>query len=118
MGNVSDEGDTSLVSFGEGASTLSGPSSHPALSRMSSGGRQSSLGSPTMNRSNPLAAYLQHNNENQTMPSPLSPAGSNTPERTEDARMVDGMTYDPDIVDTTTRTPRLATPYSGGGSSG
>lgn len=118
VGNVSDEGDTSLVSFGEGASTLSGPSSHPALSRMSSGGRQSSLGSPTMNRSNPLAAYLQHNNENQTMPSPLSPAGSNTPERTEDARMVDGMTYDPDIVDTTTRTPRLATPYSGGGSSG
>ena len=120
-GNISDEGDASLVSFGEGASTLSGPSSHPALSRMSSGGRPSSMGSPNMNRSNPpnpLAAYLQHTSEPQMMPSPLSPAGSNTPEPTEDARMVDGMTYDPDIVDTTARTPRLATPYSRGNSSG
>lgn len=118
VGNLSDEGDSSLVGFGEGASTLSGPSSHPSLSRMSSGGRPNSLGSSTVNRSNPLAAYLQNTSENQMMPSPLSPAGSNTPEPTEDARMVDGMTYDPDIVDTTTRTPRLATPYSRGSSAG
>lgn len=111
MGNVSDEGDASLVGFGEGASTLSGPSSHPALSRMSSGNRPSSMGSNPMNRTNPLAAYLQNTSEGHNAPPSLSPAGSNTPEPMEDARMVDGMTYDSDVVDTTARTPRLATPY-------
>lgn len=30
--------------------------------------------------------------------------------------MIDGMTYDADVVDTTVRTPRLATPYNGDGS--
>lgn len=34
----------------------------------------------------------------------------------EDARMIDGMTFDADVVDTTARTPRLATPYNGEGS--
>lgn len=120
VGNASDEGDASLVGFGEGASTFSGPSasSHPGLSRMSSGGR-SSLGSPTMSRPNPLAAYLQSTSTtsgSQITPPRSSPAGSNTPEPVEDARMVDGMTYDPDVVDTTARTPRLATPYGTDGS--
>lgn len=114
--NISDEGDASLVGFGEGASTLSGPSSssHPGLSRMSSGGgggRASSLGSPSaMSRPSPLAAHLERNRTVDSQ-NRASPAGSNTPEPVEDARMVDGMTYDPDVVDTTARTPRLATPY-------
>lgn len=126
VGNISDEGNASLVGFGEGASTISGPISRPNLNRISScgnnsgngnGGRRtpSSLGSPTMNR-NPIAAYLQQQNESPMMPSPLSPAGSssNAPEQAmEDARMIDGMTYDADVVDTTARTPRLATPYAG-----
>lgn len=116
VGNVSDEGNGSLVSFGEGAnSTISGPTSRPAgLNRMSSGGpnRPTSMGSTV--RPNPIASYIQQQQQYQTGDSPMmspSPAGSNTPEpTTEDARMVDGMTYDSDVVDTTARTPRLVTP--------
>lgn len=101
--NLSEEGNASLVGFGEGASTISGPISHPAAAgvppRRSSGGRPSSLGSPGLSRMNP-----------GIVPSTLSPTGSITPEPLQDARMVDGMTFDPDVVDTTVRTPRLATP--------
>ncbi|KAG2421715.1 hypothetical protein HFD88_005691 [Aspergillus terreus] len=103
VGDLSDEGDASLVGFGEGASTISGPTSsaahlqqhhlqhHPGLNRMSSGsGRPGSFGAVA-----------------------FSPAGSVTPEPgVQDARMVDGITYDADVVDTTVRTPRLATPAS------
>lgn len=118
VSNVSDEGNASLVGFGEGAnSTISGPTSRPsALNRMSSGGlnaRPTSVGSSNVSRSNPLASYLQQQQQHAgdtSMMSP-SPAGSNTPEpTTEDARMVDGMTFDSDVVDTTARTPRLVTP--------
>ena len=117
-GNISDEGNASLVGFGEGAnSTISGPTSRPAaLNRMSSGGlnaRPTSIGNSSVSRVNPLASYLQqqqYHAGDSPMMSP-SPAGSNTPEpMTEDARMVDGMTFDPDVVDTTARTPRLVTP--------
>ncbi|KAJ5780934.1 hypothetical protein N7457_006094 [Penicillium paradoxum] len=117
IGNISDEGNASLVGFGEGAnSTISGPTSRPSgLNRISSGGvgaRPTSLGS-NANRPNPLSSYLQqqqyHAGENSMM-SP-SPAGSMTPEPlNDDARMLDGMTFDSDVVDTTARTPRLATP--------
>lgn len=118
VGNISDEGNASLVGFGEGAnSTISGPTSRPAgLNRMSSGGlnRPTSMGS-TVSRPNPLASYLQQQQQqDQSGDSPMmspSPAGSNTPEpTTEDARMVDGMTFDSDVIDTTARTPRLVTP--------
>ncbi|KAL4906947.1 hypothetical protein BDW74DRAFT_150055 [Aspergillus multicolor] len=98
VGNMSDEGDASLVGFGEGASTMSGPISHPGIGRTSSSGRPtSSVGSPRQNRANPVTSYSPH-------------MGSATPEPAQDARMVDGMTYDPDVVDTTVRTPRMATP--------
>lgn len=121
VGNISDEGNASLVGFGEGASTVSGPISRPNLNRVSSGGRRtpSSLGSPTTSRANTIAAYLQGQGDSPMMPSPLSLAGSssNVPEQgCEDARMIDGMTFDADVVDTTARTPRLATPYNGEGS--
>ncbi|KAJ5152908.1 uncharacterized protein N7482_009386 [Penicillium canariense] len=130
VSNVSDEGNASLVGFGEGAnSTISGPTSRPAaLNRVSSGGaRPTSMGSVNANvpRPNPLASYLQQQQQqyaaapgqglgpaagDSPMRSP-SPAGSNTPEPvSEDARMVDGMTFDEDVVDTTARTPRLVTP--------
>lgn len=147
---MSDEGNASLVGFGEGAnSTISGPissagavglgrlhsSSSSNMNNTSSNvlGRSSALGSPAVggvaggagNRNssgfNPsysqqpqqagftnasgLQQYLSH-----------SPAGSNTPEPFEDARMVDGMTYDSDIVDTTVRTPRLVGSYDREGS--
>ncbi|KAL4987029.1 hypothetical protein BDW68DRAFT_178200 [Aspergillus falconensis] len=98
--NLSDEGDASLVGFGEGASTMSGPISHPGINRTPPSGRPtSSVGSPRQNRANPTASYSPH-------------GGSVTPEPPQDARMVDGMTYDADVVDTTARTPRLATPGS------
>ncbi|KAJ5510805.1 hypothetical protein LT330_005507 [Penicillium expansum] len=115
VGNASDEGNASLVGFGEGAnSTYSGPISRPpGMNRISSGGigaRPTSMGSSNVNRSNPLASYLQqqqHHAGESSMMSP-SPAGSMTPEpMNEDARMVDGMTFDSDVVDTTARTPRL-----------
>ena len=126
VGNISDEGNASLVGFGEGASTISGPISRPNLHRVSSGGRTpSSLSSPSLNRGNPLAAHLQNTTSSASdgpmipSPSPLSPVGSssNVPDQLqpgmsiEDARMLDGMTYDPDVVDTTVCTPRLATPF-------
>ncbi|KAI9928022.1 hypothetical protein ASPWEDRAFT_173669 [Aspergillus wentii DTO 134E9] len=115
VGNIS-EGDASLVGFGEGASTLSGPTSqYSGLNRMSSGGgRPSSLGSPPITRANPIASSLQHSGDGPNMALSLSPAGSNTPEAmAEDARVIDGMTYDEGVVDTTMRTPRLATPNDG-----
>lgn len=125
VGNVSDEGNASLVGFGEGAnSTISGPTSRPpGLHRMGSGGaRPTSMGSggvnPNMPRPNPLASYLQQQQQQQYAAGPednemasSSLAGSVTPEPVpEDARMVNGMTFDEDVIDTTVRTPRLATP--------
>ncbi|KAJ5469502.1 hypothetical protein N7539_009120 [Penicillium diatomitis] len=134
VGNISDEGNASLVGFGEGAnSTISGPVSRPSgLNRMSSGSaRPTSMGSTGGNlgaaRTNPLAGYLQQQQPPPPMASTAvagrdsmassSAAGSVTPEPVqEDARMVNGMTYDENIIDTTVRTPRLATPsYSPAG---
>ncbi|CAI7668389.1 unnamed protein product [Penicillium bialowiezense] len=119
VGNIS-ESNASLVGFGEGAnSTISGPTSRPpGLNRISSAhGRPTSMSS-NVGRPNAVASYLQqqqyHAGE-RSMVSP-SPAGSSTPEPLgEDARMVDGMTFDPDVVDTTARTPRLATPSGSNG---
>ncbi|PWY66225.1 hypothetical protein BO83DRAFT_111977 [Aspergillus eucalypticola CBS 122712] len=115
VGNYSDEGDASLVAFGEGASTISGPTSHPLLNRTSSGHRPSSLGSPGVSRASAFASHhQQHSGEGAMLLSTQSPTGSVTPEPTQDARMVDGMTFDSDVIDTTVRTPRLATPAHGG----
>jgi hypothetical protein len=128
---MSDEGNASLVGFGEGAnSTISGPISAisapagvgvgvgaPAglvrlqsSSSTSANPRPSTLGTPPGNQNsggfssnNP---YSMGQQQQQRLFSP-SPAGSNTPEPFDDARMLDGMTYDSDIVDTTVRTPRL-----------
>ncbi|KAJ5377806.1 uncharacterized protein N7496_005215 [Penicillium cataractarum] len=131
VGNVSDEGNASLVGFGEGAnSTISGPTSRPppGLNRMSSGGaRPPSMGSagvsPNVARPGTLASFLQQQQqygagygagENPMVSSSL--AGSITPEPVpEDARMVNGMTFDEDVIDTTVRTPRLATPNPNSG---
>jgi len=122
VGNMSDEANASLVGFGEGAnSTISGPTSRPSgLSRISSGGlntRPTSMSS-NVSRPNPLASYLQQQQQHagDSSKMPPSPTGSTTPEPlTDDARMVDGMTFDPDVVDTTARTPRLVTPSQSSG---
>lgn len=120
-GGFSDE-NASLVGFGEGASsTISGPvSTAPQrmtaslLSRQASantsGGRS---GSPSAHRSSslsvPSSAPQQAVSMTDLDPSSLpSPTGSNTPgpmepEPADDARMVDGMTFDPNVIDTTDR---------------
>ncbi|KAL4894270.1 hypothetical protein BDV59DRAFT_176156 [Aspergillus ambiguus] len=97
---LSDEGDASLVGFGEGASTISGPTSSSQHYSQNQTQAQGHLGRPSSLGS--AGAFGR---------SSFSPAGSITPEPgAQDARMVDGVTYDPNVVDTTVRTPRLATP--------
>ncbi|PGH10482.1 hypothetical protein AJ80_07525 [Polytolypa hystricis UAMH7299] len=106
---LSDEGNSSIVGFGEGAnSTISGPISTAHARAIAAGSRHSSgvgggNNSPSTNRSFPVPPHSQQNigSDGGLDPSSPSPAGSITPE----PRMVDGMTYDPDIVDTTVRTP-------------
>src|SRR5947207_468994 len=75
-----------LVGFGEGART-------PA--------RQTSvLGSPAAAKATPtpLPAYLREQGQHFSIQSTQSA-------ELQDARMIDGMTYDPDVVDTTSRPP-------------
>ncbi|KAF2815480.1 uncharacterized protein BDZ99DRAFT_435830 [Mytilinidion resinicola] len=94
VGGMSDE--ASLVGFGEGART-------PAR-------QQSNFGSPVIGKAS-IPAHLR----DQAPPSPMtgvsiSSAGTShtttsTEQQKQDARMIDGMTYDNDFVDTTGRTP-------------
>ncbi|KAK2812268.1 hypothetical protein FQN50_001626 [Emmonsiellopsis sp. PD_5] len=144
VGGLSDEGNSSLVGFGEGAgSTISGPvSTAAARMSVSSTGATRGVGSSpattatttttTANRPQGVghtssSSYLQPNPALEGVgagafaaaASP-SPAGSSTPEPPltgsgdVDARMVDGMTYDADVVDTAARRPELV----GGGLEG
>jgi hypothetical protein len=93
MGGFSDEGAASLVGFGEGART-------PA--------RQTSvLGqhSPIAGKASAVPPYIRE-------PAPQSPVSTlsnqttpSTEAQKQHARMIDGMTYDADVVDTVSRTP-------------
>lgn len=80
-GGFSDEGTASLVGFGEGART-------PAR-------QLSSMGSPAPGTRTPQGAP-QSGLKSQV---PLSEA------QRREAKMLDGMTYDKDVVDTANRTP-------------
>ncbi|OAX80822.1 hypothetical protein ACJ72_04842 [Emergomyces africanus] len=125
VGGLSDEGNSSLVGFGEGASsTVSGPVSTSAA-RMALASNRAVVGgtssSPAPNRPTQTGgptSYLPATlgaTENRPHVSTPSPAGSSTPEPLSvdntdadfDARMVDGMTYDENIVDTAARSPDL-----------
>src|SRR2546423_3184280 len=94
-GGLSDEGNASLVGFGEGASsTVSGPISTATARAMAA--RQNSMGSPSMSKAN------------STMPQPPNRSGSpmsgimpSSSTGGTDPRYVDGMSYDPNVVDTT-----------------
>jgi hypothetical protein len=116
VGGISDEGNASLVGFGEGASsTISGPISSLQTVRIPGSNRPGSFGSPNTTRAGGLHPFLQYGHPSSSsglLPHSPSPAGSNTPETFEDVRMMDGITYDPDVVDTTVRTPRLASQRS------
>lgn len=94
VGGFSDEA-ASLVGFGEGART-------PAR-------QQSTYGSPVVGKASAVPQYLRD-------PAPGSPmsgvsGGASTPQsasvdaQRQDARLIDGMTYDADVVDTSDRTP-------------
>ncbi|KAL1301656.1 hypothetical protein AAFC00_005876 [Neodothiora populina] len=91
----------SLVGFGEGART-------PA--------RHSGYGSPGMGKATPTAppppfpsAYARD--------SSLTPVSAQTASERRSARYLDGMTYDPQVVDTVDRTPEPRYPMGGGTSS-
>jgi hypothetical protein len=118
-GGFSDE-NVSLVGFGEGAnSTVSGPVS-TAPTRTGAGlSRQTSATAAAAAGGSPSAHRLSSHSMPSAGAPPLSgeddpglttPVGSNTPEaiggsvaRNDDARMVDGMTFDPNVIDTTDR---------------
>lgn len=86
VGGFSDE--ASLVGFGEGART-------PARAHSSAGG--AIPGSPLAGKTTPTTA---------TALPPYARDGAEG--QRQDARMIDGMTYDQGVVDTTTRTPPVA----------
>lgn len=117
-GGFSDEGNASLVGFGEAAnSTMSGPVSN-AGGRVP--GRQGGVTSPTLGKASAVPGYMQ---QGSPMTGISSPASSNTTtstastaEQKNDAKMIDGMTYDTGVVDTVARTPPPAT-YGGNNSS-
>ena len=99
-GGFSDEGNASLVGFGEGAnSTISGPISTAAARAHAA--RQNSLGS--VSRGGPVPQYLQHQSG---AGSPMSGVASTpTPPGSSDPRMMDGVSYDANVIDTTTQGP-------------
>lgn len=92
-GDLSDEGNASLVGFGEGAgSTVSGPISTATARAMAA--RQNSMGSPSMSKATTTATPQPPNRSGSPM-SGVVPSGSTDP------RFLDGMSYDPNVVDTT-----------------
>ena len=93
QGGLSDEGNASLVGFGEGAgSTVSGPISTATARAMAA--RQNSIGGISSNKANTSAGQMQNFRSGSPM-SGVMQSGSTDP------RYVDGMVYDPDVVDTT-----------------
>lgn len=91
-GGFSDEGNASLVGFGEGASsTLSGPVS-TGVPRMLPG-RQNPTSAPSVR----AGLSSQASQQDARM------SGTSTPEAigNRDPRMMDGMSYDANIIDTT-----------------
>jgi hypothetical protein len=89
IGGFSDEA-ASLVGFGEGART-------PAR-------QHSQIGSPAVSKASAVPPYMRTH----------SASSSSAEQQKHDARMIDGMTYDDDVTDTTDRTPPLTGSGTGG----
>ena len=102
---LSDEGNASLVGFGEGASsTISGPVS--TASRLPT--RQAGMGSPGVPKGATLPSYVQQQGNtvpgsSHLVPTNKSMAAASAVDQRRDAQSIDGMTYDADIVDTVNR---------------
>lgn len=105
---LSDEGNASLVGFGEGASsTISGPIS--SVGQRVPGGRQSGLGSPTIAKATGASGYHQQQVIGGLGVSPMQGVQPSVGagEQKRDAKMIDGMTYDANVVDTTATRRRV-----------
>jgi hypothetical protein len=97
VGGFSEEGNASLVGFGEGAnSTVSGP-----ISSRGPGGKQSGMNSPVVGKVSAIPPYMQ----------PAS-SSATTPERRGDTRSIDGMTYDSDPGDMVARNAQQQSNYA------
>lgn len=95
QGGLSDEGNASLVGFGEGAgSTVSGPIS--TMTARAIAARQNSLSSPSISKANNATSQMPNRST-----SPMSGIVSSGSGGNADPRYVDGMVYDSDVVDTT-----------------
>jgi hypothetical protein len=97
MGGFSDEA-ASLVGFGEGART-------PAR-------QLSQLGSPAVGKASALPGYLREQTAGSPMAGMSVPSSSgsmqtmsSTEQQKKEARMMNGMTYDENVVDTAARAP-------------
>lgn len=106
MGGFSDEA-ASLVGFGEGART-------PAR-------QHSQIGSPAIGKASAVPQYMRDQPPASPMTGMSVPGSSGSMQSTAssdqqklDTRMLDGMTYDEGVVDTTNRTPPLTGPGPGG----
>lgn len=98
---LSDEGNASLVGFGEGASsTISGPIS--SIGGRALAGRQSGLASPTIAKTAAGGGYGPSHGT-----AGAGGLGSSLAEQRRDAKMIDGMTYDANVVDTTASRRRV-----------
>ena len=99
-GGFSDE-NASLVGFGEGAgSTVSVPIS-TATSRAAAA-RYHPAGSPSTSKAAPVPHYMQ---QAGTPMSGVLATNAPSPAGTTDPRMMDGMSYDANVVDTTMQSP-------------
>jgi hypothetical protein len=97
MGGFSDEA-VSLVGFGEGART-------PAR-------QHSQIGSPAVSKASAVPGYLRDQAPTSPMTGVSVPSSSgstqtvsSTEQQKKEARMMNGMTYDENIVDTASRAP-------------
>jgi hypothetical protein len=99
-GGFSDEDKASLVGFGEGAgSTVSGPVSTPYNTRASISRTSTNVIAPSTPRTGNIPAFGSGFGSGQSTPmSGITPSGA---AGSTDPKMMDGMSYDQNIVDTT-----------------
>jgi hypothetical protein len=108
MGGFSDEG-ASLVGFGEGARTPARQLSAVGSPTPSAISKAGGVAPPpqAVGVGSSVSAIPPGLRQSALPPSPMSAhtTSSSVEAQRQDARMIDGMTYDPDIVDTANRTP-------------
>lgn len=113
-GGFSDEDKASLVGFGEGAgSTVSGPVSTPYNPRASMSRQSTNVNAPSTPRTGTFPGFGSGQSTPMSGITPSGPAGSTDP------KMMDGMSYDQNFIDTTMQPgPHVDQPYQGNRFSG